>query len=191
MEEHPHEELESSQQESLPLPDNNINDGNDLTDNNINDENDSVSNLKHLLQVQLFDQILKPGMDVTIVWNMIDSSKLKVGLERTLQAVQAQAERRGWENLEKIGTGVPQPIKLNGGKTINNFPALQHYGIPMVATAIHSVMHDTVQLSKHSTNVDVLNVPLSTELIVLTTLFQFQHPQTMIGSRKMQIGQNW
>jgi hypothetical protein len=88
---------------------------------------------------------------------MIDSSKLNVGLEKTLQAMQ---ERRGWENLEKIGTGVPQPIQLNGGKTINNFPALQQYGIPLVATAIHSVMHDIVQLSKHSTNVDVLNVPL-------------------------------
>jgi len=67
MEEHPHEELESSQQESLPLPDNNINDENDLMDNKINDENDSVSNLKHLLQVQLFGQILKPGGDITII----------------------------------------------------------------------------------------------------------------------------
>ncbi len=74
--------------------------------------------------------------------------------------MQAQAEQRGWENFEKIGAGVPQPIQLNGGKTINNFPALRHYGIPLVAPAIHSVLHDIVRLSKHSINVDVLTIPL-------------------------------
>ncbi len=56
IEEHTHEEFESLQEELLPLP-----------DNIVDDENDSVSNLKHLLQVQLFDQILKPGMEVIII----------------------------------------------------------------------------------------------------------------------------
>jgi hypothetical protein len=95
------------------------------------------------------------------------------------------------EHLEKNGTRLPQPIQLNGGKTINNFSALQHYRIPLVATAIHSVLHDIFQSSKHSVNIDTLTFPLLTELTFFATLFQFQHPQTMIGSRKMQIVQNW
>jgi hypothetical protein len=32
------------------------------------------------------NQILKPSVDATIIWNPIDSSQLKVGLERTLRA---------------------------------------------------------------------------------------------------------
>jgi hypothetical protein len=77
IEEYPPEEVESVPLKSVPL------------------EDASISNLKQLLQVQLFDQILRPDADATIIRKRIDSSKLKFGLERTLQAVQAQAERRG------------------------------------------------------------------------------------------------
>jgi len=123
-------------------------------------ENASTANLKQWLQVQLFDQILKPDADARIIWNLIDSSKLRVGLERTLQAVRERAERRVQENLEKIGTDASAPIEQTGGKTIDNFPALRLYGIAMVATAIHSVLRDIVSLSKHSVNVDILTIPL-------------------------------
>jgi hypothetical protein len=141
-ENYPSEESELVASESVPL------------------EDASTANLKQLLQVQLFDQILKPDADATIIWNLIDSSKLRVRLERTLQAVREQAERRVQENLEKIGTDASVPIELTGGKTIDNFPALRLYGIPMVATAIHSVLRDIVSLSKHSVNVDILTIPL-------------------------------
>jgi hypothetical protein len=153
VEDYPSEEEESeASEESIPVKD------------------ASISNLKHLLQVQLFDQILKPGVDSSIIWNLIDSSKLKVGVERALQAVQAQAERRVCDNYEKIGTECPEPIQLNGGKTIDNFPALHLYGIPLVATAIHSVLCDIVTLSKHSVNVDILTIPLVNQVNVSCNL---------------------
>jgi hypothetical protein len=66
-------------------------------------------------------------VDATIIWNLIDSSKLKVGLERTLKAVQAHAKRRGYENLKKNGAELPEPVQLHGQKTIDNFPALYLY----------------------------------------------------------------
>ncbi len=74
--------------------------------------------------------------------------------------MRAQTERRVHENLKKNGIDAPEPIELNVGKTIDNFPALHLYGIPMVATAIHSVLHEIVTLSKHSVNVDILIIPL-------------------------------
>jgi hypothetical protein len=109
-----------------------------------------------LLHVHLFDQIFKPGLEASINCNLFDSSKLKVGVESTLQAVRAQGEQRVWGNLENNGTEFPEPIQLNGRRAIDNFPALHLYGVPLVATAIHSVFCDIVIFSKHSVNVNIL-----------------------------------
>ncbi len=51
-------------------------------------------------------------------------------------------------------------MELFDGKPINNFPALKHYGIPLVTTSIHSVLRDMVSFSKSTSLNKVLTSPL-------------------------------
>lgn len=55
-----------------------------------------MHNLKNVLQLQLFDLILKPGVDCSIIWDIIDPTKLQAGLDGILRAQQEQREKSPW-----------------------------------------------------------------------------------------------
>ncbi len=57
---------------------------------------DTMHNLKNVLQLQLFDLILKPGVDCSIILNIIDPTKLQAGLDGILRAQQEQREKSPW-----------------------------------------------------------------------------------------------
>lgn len=134
---------------------------------------DEYSNLKNVLQLQLFDKILKPGIDCSILWNMIDATKLQVGLEGVFKSMQQWREESRGRNLsltESASSTRSLQIELGDGKNINDFPALKSYGIPLVTTAIHSVLRDIVALSRKAKNVDLLTFPLFNRADVSCTL---------------------
>jgi hypothetical protein len=79
---------------------------------------------------------------------MIDPSKLREGLDRIVKVLQEQKDRFQFQNLNTIGTDDPENIELTDGKSIHSFPALRHYGIPLVTTSIHSILRDIIGLSK-------------------------------------------
>ena len=45
-----------------------------------NNDVDNTTNIKPMLQVHLFDRILKPDANKSLLWNSIDITKLQEGL---------------------------------------------------------------------------------------------------------------
>jgi hypothetical protein len=48
------------------------------------------NNLKNILQVHLFDHVLKPGTDCSCLWPMIDASKLQDGINGFVLAMKKE-----------------------------------------------------------------------------------------------------
>jgi hypothetical protein len=124
------------------------------------DSNVFILNLKNILQVHLFDRVLKPGADCTHIWSMIDASKLQDGINGFVEAMKKEKEKKYIEGFKAAGIyNVTAEIQVNDGRTIDDFPAFKFYGVPLLTTSIHSILRDIVSLSERTAS-KILNFPL-------------------------------
>jgi hypothetical protein len=70
-------------------------------ESDIIDEN--IINFKTMLQVHLFDRIIKQDCDTDALWNVIDTKKLKDGLLKLVSAVQIHHAEQQLKTLQLIG----------------------------------------------------------------------------------------
>jgi hypothetical protein len=153
--------------------------------------NDNLGNYMNFLQAQLFDQILKPGINSKQIWDLIDASKLKDGLDSMFKALQHQKEETRWNNLQLIGESTPDEIQLREGKSIKDFPALSHYGIPLKLPAIHSVLRDIVTLSKVTIQQDVLTFRMFNRSDITSTIVRIPTSVTYTCFKKNVKRESW
>ena len=109
-----------------------------------------------MLQVHLFDRILKPNANKNLLWNSSDATKLQEGLLELATVVQRYKADRQAKYFELIGAADQEEITLQPRKENTRFPALACYGIPLVNQSISSILRDIVKLNKVSEHRNLL-----------------------------------
>ena len=105
------------------------------------------ANFKMLLQVHFFDRVMKPGIDSTLLWDMIDRDKIRDGLESLVKAVQAYKTEEQQNRLSLIGE-LEGDVQLIGGTNENSFPVLKQFHIPLKYSIVSSLQYNIVKLSR-------------------------------------------
>jgi len=105
-----------------------------------------------MLQVHLFDRILKLNANKNLLWNSIDATKLQEDLLELATVAQRYKADQQAKTFELIGAADQEEITLQPGKENTRFPALACYEIPlvnqMVNQSICSILRDIVKLNK-------------------------------------------
>jgi hypothetical protein len=101
-----------------------------------------------MLQVHLFDRILKLNANKNLLWNSIDATKLQEDLLELATVAQRYKADQQAKTFELIGAADQEEITLQPGKENTRFPALACYEIPLVNQSICSILRDIVKLNK-------------------------------------------
>jgi hypothetical protein len=148
-----------------------------------------------MLQVHLFDRILKPNANKNLLWNSIDATKLQEGLLELATIVQRYKADRQAKSFELIGAADQEKITLQPGKENTWFPALACYGIPLVNQNISSILRDIVKLNKfwsiaiylHSNLIMVLSAHFYRFQVAVILTISKETPKQPDGFRKCRL----
>jgi ribosomal protein L35AE/L33A len=115
-------------------------------------------NFKMLLEVHFFDRVVKPGVNTTHLWDLIDVQKIREGLDSLLRAVQMHKAEEAKQRLSAIGEiEEDDPIELMNGVRETSFPVFNHYHIPLRSHVISALQRDLIKLSMSCQNTNLLS----------------------------------
>ncbi len=98
-----------------------------------------------------FSEVVLQGMDPSVLMKLLDMNKLRRQIKqfaRTILDLDCEEQRK---RLQSIGDEI-QPITLNEGINPNEFPALNHFRIPLTIYHIQSILRVLTKLNKSTTS---------------------------------------
>jgi hypothetical protein len=102
-----------------------------------------------------FSGVVLHGMDPSALLKLLDMNKLRTQIKQfdgTILDLDCEEQRK---RLQSIGDEM-QPITLKEGIKPNEFPALNHFRIPLTVYHIQSIVRDLAKLNKSTTS-NILN----------------------------------
>jgi len=120
-------------------------------DADVEEESLDMENFKLLLKNNFFTPILKNESDFANVWDAIDTSKLVKATVDFVSSLQRYFCEKNKQELQAVDSGTStglEPFHLQEGKTVDQFPVLKRFCIPLEEIWIHGILRDIVKLSK-------------------------------------------
>ncbi len=112
-------------------------------DADVEEESLDMENFKLLLKNNFFTPILKNESDFANVWDAIDTSKLVEATVDFVSSLQRYFCEKNKQELQAVDSGTStglEPFQLQEGRTVDQFPVLKRFCIPLGESWIHGIL---------------------------------------------------